>query len=138
MAPFDDIRELDPPSPTPARLMDVGAEVGRICAESPWRIALLASSSWSHAFICDRTWRLRPDTPSDRRLYDAMTSGDLDAWRSTSLEEIEGAGQQELLNWFPLLGAMEALGQKVPAWSNFAETGIFNSNKVFAAYHPST
>ncbi|MGH8891993.1 MAG: extradiol ring-cleavage dioxygenase [Actinomycetes bacterium] len=136
MSNVDDIRELDPPSPTPARLMDVGAEVGRVCAESPWRIALVASSSWSHAFICDRTWRLRPDTDSDRRLHDAMSTGDLDAWRSTPLDEIEAAGQQELLNWFPLLGAMEALGQKVPAWSDFAETGIFNSNKVFAAYNP--
>ena len=134
MAPFDDVRELDPPSPTPARLMDVGAAVGQILADSPWRVALVASSSWSHAFICDKTWRLRPDTPSDRRLYDAMTRGDMDAWRDTPLEDIESAGQQELLNWFPLLGAMEALGQPVPAWSEFVETGIFNSNKVFATY----
>jgi hypothetical protein len=134
MAPFDDVRELDPPSPTPARLMDVGAAVAQVMAESPWRVALVASSSWSHAFICDKTWRLRPDTPSDRRLYDAMSRGDLDVWRSTSLEAVEDAGQQELLNWFPLLGAMEALGQPTPDWADFIETGIFNSNKVFAAY----
>lgn len=136
MAPFDDVRELDPPSPKPDRFMDIGATVGQILAESPWRVALVASSSWSHAFICDKTWRLRPDTPSDRRLYDALTRGDFDAWRSTSLAEVEDAGQQELLNWFPLLGAMQALGRPVPSWSDFVETGVFNSNKVFATYLP--
>ena len=39
-------------------------------------VALLASSSWSHAFLVDHTWRLRPDTEQDRRLYDAMTAHD--------------------------------------------------------------
>lgn len=134
MAQFDDVRELDPPSPSPARLMDVGAAVGEFFAASPWRVALVASSSWSHAFICDRTWRLRPDTEADRRLYDALVKGDLDTWRATPLEEIEAAGQQELLNWFPLLGAMGRLGRPVPSWNDFTETGIFNSNKVFAVF----
>lgn len=134
LSAIDDVRDLDPPSPTPARLMEVGAAVGQILAESPYRVAIVASSSWSHAFLCDRTWRLRPDTSSDRNLYEAMLRGDFDTWRSTSLEEIEAAGQQELLNWYPMLGAMEALGQATPEWSEFVETGIFNSNKVFAAY----
>jgi hypothetical protein len=136
MSQLDDVRELDPPSPQPARLMDVGAAVAQIFAESPWRVALVASSSWSHAFLCDKTYRLRPDTESDRRLYDALASGDLDAWRKTSLDQIEEAGHQELLNWFPLLGAMQALGRTVPTWSEFVETGVFNSNKVFATYQP--
>ncbi|MEV4103555.1 hypothetical protein AB0J42_25135 [Nonomuraea sp. NPDC049649] len=134
MSEIGDKRELDPPSPAPARLMRVGAEVARICAESPWRIALLASSSWSHAFLCDRTWRMWPDTPADVRLYEAMVKGDLDVWRATTLAEIEAAGQQELLNWFPLVAAMETLGRPVPRWSAFVETEVFNSNKVFAVY----
>jgi hypothetical protein len=65
-----------------------------------------------------------------------MAGGDIGAWRSTSLAEIEEAGQQELLNWCPLLGAMEALGRPVPTWSDFVETGVFNSNKVFATFVP--
>jgi hypothetical protein len=80
--------------------------------------------------------RLRPDTPSDRRLYDQMVAGDVDAWRGNSLQQIEDAGQQELLNWFPLLGAMGALGRSRPSWSEFVETDVFNSNKVFATYLP--
>ena len=96
-------------------------------------MALVASSSWSHAFLCDRTWRLRPDTPADRRLYEALCAGDYDSWRATPLTAIEDAGQQEVLNWFALAGAMEELGASLE-WSTFVETHIFNSNKVFAVY----
>jgi hypothetical protein len=39
------IRELDPPSPAPARCMAVGAATARIMARSPWRTAIIASSS---------------------------------------------------------------------------------------------
>ncbi len=56
-------------------------------------------------------------------------------WRGNSTEDFEAAGQQELLNWCPLLGAMEALGGRLD-YSAFVETQIFNSNKVFAAFHP--
>lgn len=128
-----DVRELDPPSPSPARLMDLGAAVARVLRQSPWRIALVASSSWSHAFICENTWRLRPDTEADRRLYTAMVAGDLQAWRDVPLTDIEASGQQELLNWFPLLGAMAELGQPL-GWSDFVPTYVFNSNKVFATF----
>jgi len=127
--------ELDPPSPSPKRFMQVGAATARVLRASPWRVALVASSSWSHAFLCDATWRLRPDTPADRRLYDAMRAGDYGAWRATPLAAVEDAGQQEVLNWFALLGAMEALGARLE-WSEFVETAVFNSNKVFAAYSP--
>lgn len=124
---------LDPPSPSPRRLMDLGAALMTIILRSPWRIALVASSSWSHAFLCDRTWRLHPDTPADRRLYRAFVEGDWDRWRSTSLDEIEESGQQELLNWFVLAGAMEKARAPL-AWSSFVETTIFNTNKVFASF----
>lgn len=128
--------DLDPPGPSPSRCMAMGAATARILRDSPWRVAIVASSSWSHAFLCDRTWRLRPDTQSDRALYDALTANDFDTWRGRSTEDFEAAGQQELLNWCPLLGAMEALGAKL-SWSSFVETHIFNSNKVFAVYQAS-
>jgi hypothetical protein len=125
--------EFDPPSPSPKRFMQVGAATARVLKESPWRVALIASSSWSHAFLCDATWRLRPDTPADRRLHEALRASDYDAWRATPLEAVEYAGQQELLNWFALVGAMEELGARLE-WSEFVETHVLNSNKVFAVY----
>ncbi len=125
--------ELDPPSPSPKRFMQVGAATARVLKDSPWRVALIASSSWSHAFLCDATWRLRPDIAADRRLYEALRAGDYDAWRATSLKAVEDAGQQEVLNWFAFAGAMEELGARLE-WSEFVETHVFNSNKVFAVY----
>jgi hypothetical protein len=125
--------QFDPPSPSPKRFMQLGAATARVLKDSPWRVALVASSSWSHAFLCDRTWRLRPDTPADRRLYETLCACDYDTWRATPLTAIEDAGQQEVLNWFALAGAMEELGASL-YWNTFVETHIFNSNKVFAVY----
>lgn len=129
-------RPLDPPSPSPKRVFDMGAEVARICRESPWRVALVASSSWSHAFMVDKTYRMRPDITTDRRLYDALVRQDWEVWKTMSLADVEAAGDQELLNWFALAGAMDALGQGL-SWSEFVETHLFNSSKVTAIFEPS-
>lgn len=133
MKEFGTELDFDPPAPSPARCMDMGAATAKILKESPWRVALVASSSWSHAFLCDRTWRMRPDTPADQALYRALKEHDYGTWRGNRTEDFEAAGQQELLNWCPLLGAMEALGARVQ-YSSFIETHVFNSNKVFAVY----
>ena len=47
--------QLDPPSPMPWRCYDLGAACARALAQSPWRVACLASSSWSHAFTLAST-----------------------------------------------------------------------------------
>jgi hypothetical protein len=127
--------DLDPPSPSPQRCMDVGAATARAMRESPWRTALIASSSWSHAFLVDKHYQLYPDVEADRRLYEALRRGDYDAWRSTSLAALEESGQHEMLNWFMLAGAMEELGRK-PDECDFVEAWAFNSNKCFAVFAP--
>jgi hypothetical protein len=106
--------ELDPPSPSPRRFMEMGAAGVHVLRASPWRVALVASSSWSHAFLCDWTHRLRPDTDADRRLHEALLRHDFAPWRATSLADVETAGQQELLNWFALMGAVEARQRRNP------------------------
>jgi hypothetical protein len=98
-------------------------------------VALVASSSWSHAFLVDHTWRLQPDVAADRLLYDALVRGDYATWRQHPLSKIEASGQQEVLNWSVLAGAMQALDAKL-AWSEFVETWVFNSSKVAAVYDP--
>ena len=127
--------DLDPPSPTPRRCMEVGAATARAMRESPWRVALVASSSWSHAFLTDKNHQLYPDIPADRRLYEALRRADYETWRSTPLAAIEDSGQQEMLNWYMLAGAMEELGRK-PDECEFVETWSFNSNKCFAVFKP--
>lgn len=127
--------DLDPPAPTPRRLFDMGAATARILAESPWRVAIVASSGWSHAFLAGKTNFLYPDTEADRKLYEALKSGDYQVWRDYPAHEIEACGQQEVLNWSCLAGALHALS-RVPAETEFIDTWIFNSSKVFVMSPP--
>jgi Catalytic LigB subunit of aromatic ring-opening dioxygenase len=128
-----DPAEFDPPSPSPARCFDVGAAIGRALAASPWRVAVVASSSWSHAFLVEKTQFLWPDTESDRTLYELLIGDKLGSWRDSSLADVESAGQHEMLNWFCLAGAVEELGLK-RRWSELIESDVFTSNKVFAVF----
>ena len=125
--------EPDPPSPSPRRLMAVGSALADVIRSREERIALVASSSWSHAFLCDKTRRIRPDTPADRELYDEMVDGDYERLSARPLSSLEESGQHEVLNWYVLFGAMHKLG-RTPAWSTLIETDVFNSNKAFAIY----
>jgi hypothetical protein len=125
--------DLDPPGPSPKRCFEMGAAVARSVRASGKRVALVASSSWSHAFLNDKDWHLRPDTEADRALYDAMVAEDYDRWISTTTRDVVSAGQHEMLNWFALLGAMNELGLKLD-WSEFVDTEVLNSNKVFAIF----
>ncbi|MDT7619979.1 MAG: hypothetical protein QOF99_880, partial [Pseudonocardiales bacterium] len=136
MARFADITDerLDPVGPTPARCFALGASVARALAKTDRRVALVASSSWSHAFLNDKDWHLRPDTPADRRLYDAFTRRDWDVWTATTGKEVVDAGQHEMLNWFCLAGAMHELDLPL-SWSEFLTTDVFNSNKCFAIFN---
>jgi hypothetical protein len=136
IARFADIQkgeDLDPPGPSPKRCFELGREVARSVRASGKRVALVASSSWSHAFLNDKDWHLRPDTVADRRLYEAMLAEDYDTWTATTTSEVVAAGQHEMLNWFCLLGAMNELGMKLE-WSEFLDTEVLNSNKVFAIF----
>ncbi|MFC4311504.1 extradiol ring-cleavage dioxygenase [Steroidobacter flavus] len=128
-------RELDPPSPSPKRIFKLGAEVARIFRDSPYRVALVASSSWSHAFLNDQTYRMQPDVALDKRMYEALTRSDWDVWTNTKLETLERSGEHELLNWYALAGAMNELRQRC-TWSDFVETYVFNSSKVTAIFAP--
>src|SRR5205085_6016463 len=104
--------DLDPPSPSPKRCMQVGAATARAMRASPWRTALIASSSWSHAFLTDKHYQLYPDIEADRRLYEAPRRGDYETWPHTPLADTAASGQQAMLNWHMLVRAMEAPGRK--------------------------
>ena len=125
--------DFDPPSPSPKRCLQVGAATAQVFLDSPWRVALIASSSWSHAFLTDKHHQLYPDVAADRKLYDALRVGEYDVWRNVPLRAIEASGHQELLNWFCLVGAMEALG-RTPDVCEFVESWAMNSSKCFAIF----
>ena len=98
-------------------------------------MALIASSGWSHAFLTEKNNFLWPDTPADRRMYEALKNCDWAAWRALTGAAVEDSGQQEILNWSCLAGAMSALGRK-PQETGFLDTWIFNSSKAFLIAPP--
>lgn len=126
--------ESDPPGPTPERCMEVGAAAVRVLRDSPWRVAVVASSSWSHAFLARKNYFVYPDVDADLKLYDALVRADYDYWRDVTNDEVAASGHQEVRNWWTLVGAMEELGHKGPAWHDFIESYLLNSDKAFAIW----
>jgi hypothetical protein len=135
LARFADIdtEQLDPIGPTPARCFGLGRAIARHFQEKDLRVAMVASSSWSHAFLADKLWHIRPDTDADLRLYDMLLNDNFAELAKVTSDEVVEAGQHEILNWFCLLGAVEELGLK-REWSELVTTDVFNSNKAFAVY----
>jgi hypothetical protein len=136
MATFGRIAQgerLDPPGPSPARCFELGRALARTLRDSDRRVAVVASSSWSHAFLNDKGWHLWPDEQADVRLYDALVRTDYDTWLGIGTADLVNAGQQEMLNWFCLLGAMAETKASL-SWSEFVDTRVFNSNKCFAIF----
>ena len=125
----------NPPGPSLKRCMEVGAATARALKDSPWRVAFIASSSWSHAFLTPKNHFLWPDMESDRARLEELQNADYAAWANVTTEAIEDAGQQELLNWACLLGAMQELDRK-PDILDYIETHVFNSNKCMALFRP--
>ena len=123
----------DPPGPSPKRCMEIGKAAAQTLKDSPYRVALIASSSWSHAFLTEKNWWLHPDIESDRARFEEMKDGDYQAWARISTAQIEDAGQQELLNWACLVGAVDELGYKADI-VDWYETYIFNSTKCLAVF----
>jgi hypothetical protein len=128
-------KDFDPPSPSPWRCFDLGAACARLFQHGPYRVALLASSSWSHAFLTPKHYLLYPDVDADRAMYEKLRVADYQAWRQTPLSAIEDSGQQEMLNWMCLAGGMAALERR-PSQTEFIQSYIFNSSKCFAVFAP--
>ncbi len=126
-------KEADPPAPSPRRCFELGRATARIFRESPWRVVLMASSSWSHAFLTERTHFLYPDLEADRELLRLLQAGDYEAWRDVPLERLEASGQGEVLNWFCLAGAAAELGHKMQL-VDWVETWTFNAPKCLAVF----
>lgn len=127
--------EPDPPGPSPQRCFDLGTTIGRVLRDSPWRVALVATASFSHAFLTDKNHRFYPDVAADRLRFGEIKSGNFRAWRDLPLSTLEDSGQHELLNWYPVIGAMAELGQP-PSYCELLETYTMNSNKCVAVFPP--
>lgn len=129
----DRTAEPDPPAPTPRACFEVGAVVGRALLDSPWRVAVIASSSWSHANLTKKNAYVYPDMEADRSRLAALKDGSFLSWGDIERSEIEETGQDEFLNWIALAGAMSVTGQK-PEIVDYVESWVLNSSKCFAVF----
>ena len=88
-----------------------------------------------HALIDVYLCKLQHDMEADRTRFEELRSADWDAWRSLTTAQIEEAGDQEMLNWMCLAGAMEELGRQ-PEIVDWIESWTTNSNKCLALFTP--
>ncbi|MBI4241061.1 MAG: extradiol ring-cleavage dioxygenase [Candidatus Rokubacteria bacterium] len=133
--PGEQGEEPDPPAPTPKRCFEVGRATARILRASPWRVSLIGSSSWSHAFLTAKNGWVFPDMEADRRLLEQLKTGRYVEWQNLDAAQVESAGQHEILNWVCLAGAMAELGRTARI-VDYVESWVFNSNKCFAVFEP--
>src|SRR5215831_4488940 len=93
-----------PPLPSPKRCAALGRELARIIASRPERVALLASGGMSHY---PGTWKYpQPEFEFDRWVIGELEQGRADAVLGLTVEQLDEAGNTELLNWAILLGAI--------------------------------
>src|SRR5581483_575137 len=69
------------PSPPPWRCYDMGKQVTRIFEDSPWRVAIIGSSSWSHGSLTAKHSFICPDVETDRMRLAELKSGRMSSWR---------------------------------------------------------
>jgi hypothetical protein len=129
-------QEPDPPSPSPKRCFEVGQIAARILKDSPYRAVLYASGGWSHGFLVEKNHCLWPDIASDRLRCRELQEGRDAAWKDLTVAEIEDAGQQELMSWICVAGAMHEVGQKGEVIDYLETAGVFNSGKCLAVWRP--
>ena len=122
---------LPPPAPLPWRCYDLGKALAQVITESPYRAAIIGSSSWSHASLTAMHGFLWGDVDRDRQLREELKSGRQDRWRDLDWKQLRASGQHEMLNWICLAGAMEGRKAEILA---YAETYIFNSSKCVALF----
>src|SRR5215469_13732919 len=93
-----------PPLPSPKRCASLGRELARIIGSRPERVALLASGGMSHY---PGTWKYpEPEFEFDRWVISELEHGRADSILELTVEQLDEAGNTELLNWAILLGAI--------------------------------
>ena len=93
-----------PPRPTPRRCYELGQGIRRFLDTRSERVAVVASSSWSHSFLAHKFQCREIDIAFDRRNLEWVKAGQGSKLAELSPEEIQQSGDHELLNWIIALG----------------------------------
>jgi hypothetical protein len=116
---------------TPQEGFALGQAIAQTFRPSPWKVAIVASTAWSHANNGGlEQERVHQDIEADRRRYEQWRNNEFTRWRDElNFEEMERHAQWELLVSMILGGAMHDLGAKV-RYSDFYAKLSLNSTWV--------
>ena len=95
-----------PPRPTPKRCYQLGQGIRRFLDTRDERVAVVASSSWSHSFLAHKFQCREIDVETDRRYLEMVRSGKGSRLSELTPEEIQDSGDHEILNWIIALGIL--------------------------------
>lgn len=93
-----------PPRPTPQRCHQMGQAIRRFLDTRSERIAVVASSSWSHSFLAHKYQCREIDIETDRKYLDWVKQGQGSRLAQVSPDELQQSGDHEILNWIITLG----------------------------------
>lgn len=107
-----------PPLPHPKRCAALGREIANIISTRSERVAIIASGGMSHY---PGTWKYpQPEFAFDRWVIQELEKGNTDAVLDLTPEQLDAAGNTELLPWAVMLGAIGKvpgrLVQYTPTW----------------------
>ncbi len=107
-----------PPLPSPKRCAALGRAIADVIASRPERFAIIASGGMSHY---PGTWKYpQPEFEFDRWVIQELEKGNATAVLELTAEQLDAAGNTELLPWAIMLGAIGnqpgELLQYTPTW----------------------
>jgi 2,3-dihydroxyphenylpropionate 1,2-dioxygenase len=107
-----------PPLPSPRRCAALGKAIAEVIASRPERFAIIASGGMSHY---PGTWKYpQPEFEFDRWVIQELEKGNANAVLELTAEQLDAAGNTELLPWAIMLGAIGnqpgELLQYTPTW----------------------
>ena len=107
-----------PPLPSPKRCAALGRALANVIASRPERVAIIASGGMSHY---PGTWKYpQPEFEFDRWVIQELEKGNAGAVLDLTTEQLDAAGNTELLPWAIMFGAIGnvpgELVQYTPTW----------------------
>ena len=120
-----------PPRPTARRCYDLGRAIRRFLDTRTERVAVVASSSWSHHFLTHKFNLCEFDEAFDRRNLELLRRGEGSKLAELTPEEIQESGDHEFLNWIIALGV---LGDRPAEIVDVLDAQSQVSFKVFAIW----
>src|SRR5438093_10523094 len=107
-----------PPLPTVQRCAALGRAMAEIIKSRPERVAIIASGGMSH--YPGTSKYPKPEFDFDRWMISQLEIGNVDAVLNLEPEQLDEAGNTEMLNWTIMLGAIGSvpgeLLQYTPTW----------------------